>query len=219
MATCKVCQTVNPDDAVVCHTCRARLNGPDAAQTPRRETIIESQAPPPQRKPTVEESDYFGAAGRQNPHSAQGTAPARNVTGYIDRKLVEGVAEKAAPESGKVRRMVGLLVTYTWTDQGQVFPIFEGRNRIGRDPSQCEIAIPQDDSMSAVNSHVIYRKNFIIGDDVSMNGTYVDGEPVETQFHPLRNYSQVRTGATVWTFIAIQPPSAGAPDMPSMPEP
>jgi hypothetical protein len=110
----------------------------------------------------------------------------------------------SAPAS---RKIVGILVTYTWSDQGQIFPVLEGRNRIGRDPGQCDIAIPQDDTLSAVNSHILFRKNFVIGDDVSMGGTDVNDEPVETQFVPLQNYARIRTGSTHWIFVAIQPPA------------
>jgi hypothetical protein len=106
------------------------------------------------------------------------------------------------------RKIVGILVTYSWTDAGQIFPILEGRNRIGRDPSQCDIAIPQDDTLSAINSHIVFRRNFTIGDEVSMCGTDVDGDPIETPFVPLRNYARIRTGSTLWTFISIEPPAA-----------
>jgi len=222
MAYCNVCHTSNPEGAVVCQACKARLNGPDAGgQAPRRGTLVESSAPSPVRKPTIDEGDRYGMPGAMTGptpgfapgHRSGGMAPVRRATEFnIDPQRAESAARagaKPGPEPGKVRRIVGVLITYTWTDQGQVFPLFEGRNRIGRDPSQCEIAIPQDESLSNVNSHIIYRKNFVIGDEVSMNGTYVDGEPVETQYHPLRNYAQVRTGATVWTFIAIQPAPTG----------
>jgi hypothetical protein len=40
-----------------------------------------------------------------------------------------------------------------------------------------------------------------------MSGTDVDGEPIEQEFVPLRNYAKIRTGSTYWTFVCIQPPS------------
>jgi len=107
------------------------------------------------------------------------------------------------------RKIVGVLITYSWQESGQVFPILEGRNLIGKDPDQCDIAIPQDATLSAVNSFITYRRNFLIGDRVSMSGTDVDGEPIETEFVPLRNYAKIRTGSTYWTFVSVQPPAAG----------
>ena len=106
------------------------------------------------------------------------------------------------------RKIVGVLITYSWQESGQVFPVLEGRNLIGKDPDQCDICIPQDATLSAVNSFITYRKHFLIGDKVSMSGTDVDGEPIETEFVPLRNYAKIRTGSTYWTFVCIQPPAS-----------
>jgi hypothetical protein len=103
------------------------------------------------------------------------------------------------------RKIVGILITYSWQPDGQVFPVREGRNIIGRDPQQSDIVIEQDDTLSSMNSHIIFRKKFVIGDHPSMGGTDVNGEPVEQQFHPLPNYARIRTGSTIWTFIAIDP--------------
>ncbi len=105
------------------------------------------------------------------------------------------------------RKIVGVLITYSWQESGQVFPVLEGRNLIGKDPDQCDICIPQDATLSAVNSFITYRRHFLIGDKVSMSGTDVDGEPIEQEFVPLRNYAKIRTGSTYWTFVCIQPPS------------
>jgi hypothetical protein len=110
------------------------------------------------------------------------------------------------------RKIVGVLITYSWQESGQVFPILEGRNLIGKDPDQCDIAIPQDATLSAVNSFITYRRHFLIGDRVSMSGTDVDGEPIETEFVPLRNYAKIRTGSTYWTFVSVQPPAQAGED-------
>jgi hypothetical protein len=110
------------------------------------------------------------------------------------------------------RKIVGVLITYSWQESGQVFPVLEGRNLIGKDPDQCDICIPQDATLSAVNSFITYRKQFLIGDKVSMSGTDVDGEPIESEFIPLRNYAKIRTGSTYWTFVCIQPPAAAESD-------
>jgi hypothetical protein len=105
--------------------------------------------------------------------------------------------------------VVGVLVTYSWKPEGQVFPVREGRNLIGRG-TECEICVPDDPTLSNVNSHITYRKNFVIGDMVSMSGTDLNGEPVEDKFVPLPNYSTLRTGSTHWTFIVIEPQAANS---------
>ena len=110
------------------------------------------------------------------------------------------------------RKVVGILVTYSWSPEGQVFPVREGRNFIGRD-KDCEICMPDDQTMSGRNSHITFRQNFVVGDMVSMTGTDVNGTPIEEQFHALGNYSTIRAGSTYFTFIVIKPLSGdGAAD-------
>jgi hypothetical protein len=77
---------------------------------------------------------------------------------------------------------------------------------VGRDADQCEIAIPEDPSLSARNTIISYRSSFRIADDDSMSGTYVDGEALELrESRPLHNYATIRTGSTDWLFIAFEP--------------
>jgi hypothetical protein len=108
------------------------------------------------------------------------------------------------------RRIVGILLTYTWRPEGQIFPVREGRNWIGRN-TECEICLPEDSHLSGINSHISYRKNFTIGDQVSMGGTDLNGEPVEETYVRLPNYSQIRAGSTHFTFIAVDPRLAADP--------
>lgn len=235
MIKCKVCFATNPDTAVVCSVCKATLDKPAVAKPPvRRPTMPESAPEMPARRATVFEdvsaAPPAGWQGAGQPQPAEKTPPApatpqRRVTVFDPSALGAAAARSAAAANSAAatgdaqpkppaaaaagRKIVGVLVTYSWSDQGQIFPVYEGRNRIGSDPAQCDIVIPQDDTLSSVNSHIIYRKSFTIGDDVSMGGTDVDGEPVEVAFVPLRNYARIRTGSTHFTFITVQPPAEG----------
>jgi hypothetical protein len=38
-----------------------------------------------------------------------------------------------------------------------------------------------------------------------MNGTFVNGAEAPLVGMPLKNYDEIRTGATVWKFIVIEP--------------
>jgi Zn ribbon nucleic-acid-binding protein len=122
-------------------------------------------------------------------------------------------AQRAAPATSAVssgRKIVGLLITYSWVPEGQIFPIREGRNYIGRD-NDCEVCVPDDQTMSGRNSHITFRQNFVVGDLVSMTGTDVDEVPIEEQFRSLPNYATIRAGSTHFTFISIKPPTSTAP--------
>jgi pSer/pThr/pTyr-binding forkhead associated (FHA) protein len=119
---------------------------------------------------------------------------------------------ESAPESPAVapglRRIVAVLVTYTWRAEGQIFAVREGRNYVGSG-ADCEISLTSDPQMSARHSTIIYRgKDFLIDDEKSMNGTYVNGEVVDEKQH-LADHSVVKTGATTWHFVVLQP-TAGA---------
>jgi hypothetical protein len=218
MTKCKVCFASNPDTAVVCSVCKATLDRPSANPPVRRPTVPESTSETPARRATVFEDASAAPPAEKAPPAP--STPQRRVTVFDPSGLGAAAAAQNAAATGDAqpkppaaaaagRKIVGVLITYSWSDQGQIFPVCEGRNRIGSDPAQCDIVIPQDDTLSSINSHIIFRKNFTIGDDVSMGGTDVDGEPVEIAFVPLRNYARIRTGSTHFTFIAVQPPTEG----------
>ncbi len=206
MSLCKVCGANNPDESAACRVCKTPLERGDSGQELRRRTQVE----PMPRMPTFEEQSGFAAGQAGRPARGGAAEPVRRVTVFDPNAGAHAGSQATQKPAPAARRIVGVLVTYSWSEQGQVFPVFEGRNRIGSDAAQCEITIPQDETLSAINSHIIFRKSFTIGDDVSMGGTDVDGEPVETAFVPLRNYAKIRTGSTHWTFIAIEPGETGS---------
>jgi hypothetical protein len=159
----------------------------DAPLPPRPPRPMTPPSPPPLQAPA-------GQPVRQRTHTV--FSP---VTGQTP-----STGPAAAPQIAKDRKIVGVLVTYSWSPEGQVFPVREGRNFIGRD-KDCEVCVADDQTMSGRNTHITFRQNFVIGDMVSMTGTDVDGVPIEEQFRSLANYSTVRAGSTYFTFIAISP--------------
>jgi hypothetical protein len=110
----------------------------------------------------------------------------------------------ASARPAPARRVIGVLVTYSWKPEGQVFPVREGRNLIGRG-EECDIQITDDPAMSVVNTHITYRQNFTIGDMVSMGGTDLNGVAVEEQFRPLENLARIRSGSTLFKFVIVDP--------------
>lgn len=146
-----------------------------------------------------------GNGPASTPPSAAPQNPKRQPEGTIFRPA--STPSPSVPPVAKDRKIVGILISYSWAPEGKIFPVFEGRNFIGRD-KDCEISVPEDETMSGRNSHVTYRQNFVVGDMVSMTGTDLDGVPIEEQFHSLRNYATIRAGSTYFTFIAIKPLAA-----------
>jgi pSer/pThr/pTyr-binding forkhead associated (FHA) protein len=129
---------------------------------------------------------------------------------------------------GDTRKVVGILLTYSWQPEGQLFPIREGKNFIGRDqvssevePRDCDVQIPQDKRMSAEHAVILCRAgNYEIIDQMSSNGTFVDGSLLKAnQSYDLRNYAEIVTGTTTWTFVRVIPPREAAPERERKPKP
>jgi hypothetical protein len=120
--------------------------------------------------------------------------------------------------SADTRRIVGVIVTYSWRPEGQLFTVREGKNYIGADrvssePDHqlCHILIPNDTKMSAEHALILCRHGrYDIIDQKSSNGTFLGEELVPLQGAELPNYAEIRTGSTIWSFIKIEPPAGTA---------
>jgi Inner membrane component of T3SS, cytoplasmic domain/zinc-ribbon domain len=194
------------------------------SRTPvRKPTVVEGaalEAPtprPPMRLPTYPEDmplpprpmpqPFAKPAAAASP-AGQSTKPPRPATVFGRAEAPVAGPPSPPPAPGKDRKIVGVLVSYSWNPQGKIYAIREGRNLIGRDP-ECDIHVPEDETMSGQNSSIQFRQNFIVRDKDSMSGTDVNGVPVEDQY-TLANYAVLRAGSTYFTFLAIQQP-AGLP--------
>jgi hypothetical protein len=113
-----------------------------------------------------------------------------------------------------VRRLTGVLVTFTWRREGELFPLYEGKNLIGSggnaaDRRRCDVRITKDSALS--REHALIRclgEIYEIFDEKSENGTYMNDDRVPVHGMPLEDRARIRTGATMWTFVAIRPPSS-----------
>ena len=212
MKTCPSCFNLAADTAVACDLCGTIL---DAS------VVANSARPSAARMPTVVETPDAGRMPpptfdlRPSPPPPLPTPPpAAPGPGRRGHTVFMGSTPSAAagpsPNAPRMaeRRVIGVLITYSWSPEGQVFPIREGRNLIGRG-DQCDIRVPEDPAMSEVNSHITFRQSFVVGDMVSMSGTDLNGQPVEEQFRPLGNYAKIRTGSTHWTFVILDAALAG----------
>jgi pSer/pThr/pTyr-binding forkhead associated (FHA) protein len=112
------------------------------------------------------------------------------------------------------RRIMAVLVTYTWRPEGQLFLIREGKNFIGAGKissetthRECEVAITTDNMMSSEHALILCRHGrYDLVDQKSSNGTFLNGEMVPIAGITIENYDEIKTGATVWKFIMIEPP-------------
>ena len=116
---------------------------------------------------------------------------------------------------GESRRIVGVMITYSWRPEGELFPVREGKNfigsgRVSSDASHrdCEILIPIDDRMSSEHALILCRHGrYEIIDQTSSNGTFLNGEMLmSNQSVQMEDQAEIKTGNTLWSFFKIKPP-------------
>jgi pSer/pThr/pTyr-binding forkhead associated (FHA) protein len=101
------------------------------------------------------------------------------------------------------KRLAGFLITYDHNPVGEYFPVYEGRNIVGRDAS-ANICIRGDEQVSEKHFALVYRtaeKKFKFKDELSSNGTFVNDTLADEG--ELTNFDVIRIGATRLLFIAI----------------
>lgn len=149
-----------------------------AIADPRGETMLNRPAPAVPKRP-VADAEPRTVIRRPN------------VGGNPQQRPVQG------------RKLVGFLVTYNRNPLGKAYPIFEGRNYVGRD-SSCDIAVPDDSQMSGKHMSILYRgvdHKFKFRDEQSSNGTFINKELKDDG--ELQNYDIIRVGGTLFIFVAI----------------
>jgi hypothetical protein len=129
---------------------------------------------------------------------------------------------------GDTRRIVGVLITYTWRPEGQLFEVREGKTFIGSGNvsseavhRKCDVQIPEDRRMSGEHALILCRQGtYEIIDQTSSNGTFLDGEMLRANASKvIPNYAKIETGSTLWTFIQIEAPRQTVIEPPPPPPP
>lgn len=105
-------------------------------------------------------------------------------------------------------KLVGWLVTYDLDPNGVDFRLFEGRNIIGRDFT-CGVCI-NDNKVSSQHAILLYRnEKFRIKDNLSVNGTIVNGEDIDDDSVLLNDGDIIKVGDTMLLFRTSELPKQG----------
>jgi pSer/pThr/pTyr-binding forkhead associated (FHA) protein len=121
---------------------------------------------------------------------------------------------------GDTRLIVGVLITYTWRPEGELFPVREGKNFIGSGDISSEafhrssdVQIPQDRRMSGEHALILCRHGaYEIIDQTSSNGTFLNGKMLRANHATeIPNYAKIQAGSTIFTFIQIEEPRLTIP--------
>jgi hypothetical protein len=172
---------------------------------------------PPEEEDTTPMAE---TKGPRNPTRVE-TPVARRETKYQpapipDRPSTSPDGSLVKPNPVDNRKIVGVLASYTWRAEGQIFNVREGRTHIGAGNIKEDIAhrevdvrCPDDELMSEDHAMIlVQQKKFWIRDLDSTNGTYLNDEQLPPDATvELPNNSEIKVGKTVFTFLKIEPKS------------
>ena len=101
------------------------------------------------------------------------------------------------------KKLAGFLVSYSYSSNGEFFPLYEGKNMIGRGASS-HVCVKGDSMVSENHVSILYRavdRKFKFKDELSSNGTFINGALIDEGV--LKNYDMIRIGTTRLLFIEI----------------
>ncbi|MDR1683784.1 MAG: FHA domain-containing protein [Candidatus Symbiothrix sp.] len=178
VAGCPECgYPVRPGD-IQCPQCGNNLGG--------NPTVPEKEEP----KPKPSRKSFGGTV-------IKGAEISKDISGENSDKKTEEPARSAG------KKIVGFLVTYSHTPLGEFFPLYEGRNFVGK---SCEnnAVIKGDDSVSGKHLSILYRAvdgKFKFKDEQSVNGTFINGELIDEG--ELANNDIIAIGSTKLVLMII----------------
>jgi hypothetical protein len=150
-----------------------------------------------------DKTQVFGAPQKSSSSASKTPDFSRTFIGGMETESDESVAgaKKEAPRAS--RKIKGWIVSFTLDAMGVDYRIFEGSNTIGRDPSN-SITITKDSTMSSNHANILFRAGkFYISDEMSANGSYLNGEEMEIRKpYDLVDGDDIRLGDTVFKFKA-----------------
>ena len=111
--------------------------------------------------------------------------------------------ENSSSENGSARaarKLVGWLVTFSWSDKGDDYRLYEGRNIIGGD-DKSDIVL-NDPAVSSTHCIILFRGDKArIKDELSSNGTFLNNHEIEEA--ELNDGDFIKIGRTELKFRSI----------------
>lgn len=136
-------------------------------------------------------------------------------TVLLDKVDAQVSSESVTQEVGREnRKLAGWLVSYTLNPLGMDFRLYEGKNYIGTEAS-CSVCL-SDESVSGMHALILFRAGkFKIRDNLSSNGTFVNGRDIEEEICSLKDGDEIQVGKTVFLFKSALPAGTGMEEVPA----
>jgi hypothetical protein len=182
---------------------RTVIETPSATATPggfvKGATLLEGSASPVKGR-TLHEGGAAAKGRTMVDGPAGGRPKARTV---FDSG--SGPAPGASPPKAQPK-LVGWLVTFSHVPSGEDYRLREGRNILGSDVAECDIAVAGDTSISGKHAVIVFRNGqFQIRDNDSTNGTYVNGKDIFGEGAvAVSNLDTIRLGTTEFVLYTLQ---------------
>jgi hypothetical protein len=217
---CPECQNALDPSWTQCPYCEARKKAGDkTARPPESVAKVPPSASSSRRATRADEPAAVAAA----PDAGASVPPGRGHT-VVDAQ--PGGPPGAARAGGGGRKLTGVVTSFTWTRLGQLFEVRDGRNYVGsgdvssENNRRCDVHVPDDHLMSAAHFLILCQSGkYIISDNLSTNGTWVNDRQIDTRGEELPDNALIKAGATVFTFQKIRAPLAGATTSAAEPSP
>ena len=206
---CMLCGTENREGAQKCKQCGSDLTRESKPLVGSRNTpaptILVANSPDNSKSGNNRKTEYISAeptAGNSSPAQEPREAPARNNSRKTQYVSPSDLAADAVNVSGKPR-LVGFLVSYTWSASGDAFKIYDGKNSFGSS-SAVDSPIPSDRAMSSEHFVVMVRGDRIkIRDLTTTNATMVDGVEIWGDSADAVHGTKIKAGDTEFIVTLI----------------
>jgi len=206
---CMLCGTENREGAQKCKQCGSDLTRESKPLVGNRNTpaptILVANPSDANKSGNNRKTEYISAeptAGNSSPAQEPREAPARNNSRKTQYVSPSDLAADAVNVSGKPR-LVGFLVSYTWSASGDAFKIYDGKNSFGSS-SAVDSPIPSDRAMSSEHFVVMVRGDRIkIRDLTTTNATMVDGVEIWGDSADAVHGTKIKAGDTEFIVTLI----------------
>ena len=213
---CKNCGWDNPGGNVRCEKCNVALSGnmvedvmPQAGYAPEefnpKATAMGCSVCGYPVRPTDTECPSCGHSfsGLQVEPEKESTNEKKVNKGAVGGTIIQGVSAEKDSGNKERKKLVGFLVSYSLSPNGDFFPLYEGKNLVGRNDA-AQVNIQGDSNISEKHLSILYRnvdRKFKFKDEQSSNGSFINEELIDEG--ELKNLDVIRIGVTRLLFLEI----------------
>ena len=171
-------------------------NGGTSTETAKTEVLGGGDNQKTSANMDASKTQVFGgateSASASTPSSNQSFDATKTIIGGSDTPLGEAKDQNEVSR----RKLRGWLVSFDIEEFGMDYRIIEGRNTVGSNPSN-DVTI-QDGEVSGMHALILCKKDkFIITDELSSNGTLLNGEDLSPREpFSLNDGDEIRIGTT-----------------------